>query len=517
VIIEHQPVSGQTAPWVARSGWIFSWPLLSAAFAYLYALYQGKELLLDGDTYWHVTTGQWILRHGSVPATDPFSHTMLGTAWTAHEWLSEVVLATAHDLGGWALVVSVTGLAFAVTIALLTRALLRYLEPIYALLFVGLAIGMTSGHLLARPHIIAMPLLMAWTIELVRASEARRTPGWWMLPAMMLWANLHGGFTFGLVLAGAVAVEAMLNAGRRERMASARSWGLFLVLATASALVTPHGVQGIVFTWHVLFNLGFVLERVGEWHSPTFHTPNTFELWLLGGIALVMHQGLRLPPMRLILLLGLLHLALKHVRYVELVGLLAPLFLANPFAVQWQASNRDQKQAENVDRFFRLLAFPASGRAILAGVLALIVVSVLNARMRSLELAENVVPVRALDAVQKAGVKGNVLNSYSSGGYLIYRGIPVFIDGRADMYGEKFFTEYVQAIELSTPNGLEELLLKFDISWTLLEPRNPATRLLDHLPGWLRLYADEAAVVHVRAPPRSTQLEISEEPFASSR
>lgn len=500
--LEHE-LSGSRLPSQASrivGNWIFSWPLLAGVFAYLYSLYQWSELLLDGDTYWHVKTGQWIFQHGAIPATDPFSHTMPGAAWTAHEWLSEVILAVAHGLGGWALVVSVTGVAFAVTIALLTRALLRWLEPIYALLFVGLAIGMTSGHLLARPHIIAMPLLMIWTIELVRACDARRTPAWWMFPVMMLWANLHGGFTLGIALAGAMALEALYNAGPGHRAAVARSWGIFLALAVASALVTPHGVQGILFTWHVLFNLEFVLERVGEWRSPSFHTFNTFELWLLGGIALVMHQGLRLPPMRLVLLLGLLHLALKHVRYVELVGLLAPLFLAGPFAAQWAESRRGQKHLESVDRFFEVLARPASKGAFLASALALVVTSVLHARIRPLDLPATIVPAAAVAAVQNAGVKGNVLNGYSSGGYLIYMGIPVFIDGRADMYGEKFMKEYVEAMELRAPDGLGKLLFKYDISWTLLEPGNSAASLLDHLPNWRRLYADDAAVVHVRVP-----------------
>lgn len=482
----------------AETSWLFSWPLLTAIFAYLYSLYQGKELLLDGDTYWHVTTGQWILRHGTVPAADPYSHTMPGVAWTAHEWLSEVVLAAAHDLGGWALVVSITGLAFAVTVALLTRALLRWLEPIYALLFTGLAIGMTSGHLLARPHIIALPVLMIWTIELVRASEAKRTPAWWMLPAMAVWANLHGGFTLGFALAGAVALEAVLNAVPARRLATAKSWGVFLALVVASSLVTPHGIQGILFTWHVL-NLDFALGRIGEWRSPNFHTFNTFELWLLGGIALAMHQGLRLPPMRLVLVVSLLHLALKHVRYIELVGLLAPLFVAAPFAAQWRAARSAHGQAQRVDRFFLLLARPATKAALLAGLLVVVVASTLNARMRPIELPGVVVPARAVEAVQKAGIKGPVLNSYASGGYLIYKGIPVFIDGRADMYGQEFMKTYLDALELRTKDGLEQLLDKHRINWTLLDPGTPAVTLLDHLPGWQRFYSDGEAVIHVRA------------------
>lgn len=493
--------SGLVRPAVRTSThWLFSWPLLTGAFAYLYAIYHGNTLLLDGDTYSHIATGQWILHHRSIPTVDPFSHTMPGADWTAHEWLSEVILATAHDWGGWMLVIAVTGIAFALTVGLLTRALLRWLEPIYALLFGLLGLAMTSDHLLARPHILAMPLLMLWTIELVRASEERRAPGWWLLAVMAVWANLHGGFTLGIALTGAVALEAVLDAHPERRLATIKAWGFFLALAVVSSLVTPHGVQGIVFTWHVLFNLGFVLERVGEWRSPSFHAFSTFELWLLGGIALVLHQGLRLPPIRLILLLGLLHLALKHVRYIELVGLLAPIFIAGPFGAQWAARSKAQanKQVQGLDRFFKRMTAPATSAALLASCAALVAATALNARIRPLQLPETAVPQGAVDAVQKAGIKGPVLNSYSMGGYLIYRGIPVFIDGRADMFGEQFVKDYLFALDLRTPNGLEKLMDRYGVTWTILEAESAPIALLDRLPTWRRLHTDKKTVVHVK-------------------
>lgn len=501
--LEQELGSGAFAP-VARSRdltWLFSWPLLAALATYLYSLVKGSELLLDGDTYWHVATGQWILRNGVIPTADPFSHSMPGTAWTAHEWLSDLVLAAAHEAGGWALVVAVTGAAFAFTVALLMRSLLRWFEPIYAILFTGLAVAMTTGHLLARPHILAMPLMMVWTIELVRATEARRLPAWWMLPLMTVWANLHGGFTLGIALACAAALEAAVNAGPARRMHTVKAWGIFVALTVAFALLTPHGVHGITYTWHVLFDLGFVLERIGEWHSPDFHTFNALELWILAGLALVMYQGLRLPPVRLAVVVGLLHLSLKHGRYVELLGMLGPLFFAAPLAAQWELRKAGRPQLDGVDRIFRLLAEPASKAAVLAGMLVMLLATVWGAKGRVVEPPESISPARAVQAVQKAGIRGNVLNSYSSGGYLIYRGIPVFIDGRSDMYGETHFKQYVEALELRSSDGLETLLDRYRIGWTLLEPTTAAVALLDHLPGWRRVYADETAVVHARVQP----------------
>ena len=47
----------------------------------------------DGDVSWHVATGEWILRHQAVPATDPFSFTAGGQPWVAMEWSADVIYA----------------------------------------------------------------------------------------------------------------------------------------------------------------------------------------------------------------------------------------------------------------------------------------------------------------------------------------------------------------------------------------------------------------------------------------
>ncbi|MGH6643177.1 MAG: hypothetical protein ACRED3_10825, partial [Bradyrhizobium sp.] len=85
------------------------------------------------------------------------------------------------------------------------------------------------------------------------------------------------------------------------------------------------------------------------------------------------------------------------------------------------------------------------------------------------------------------------------GGYLISRDIKVFIDGRAELYGERFVTEYYDAIEARNVDELLRMLDAHRIDATLLDPSSPAASALDHVKGWKRLYADDIAVIHVRA------------------
>jgi len=142
------------------------------------------------------------------------------------------------------------------------------------------------------------------------------------------------------------------------------------------------------------------------------------------------------------------------------------------------------------------LAKPARvGGVALAGV-ALLASSAILLRGGAQE-PSGITPAAALAAVRAAHVEGPVLNEYSFGGYLIFSGIEPFIDGRAELYGNAFIKRYGEAM-LVESDQLPQLLAEYGITWTLIEPGIPAVVLLDHLPGWRRLYADAIAVVHVR-------------------
>jgi hypothetical protein len=481
-----------------RNPWRVSLPLACAAAVYAYTLAYGRGVLMDGDTLTHIASGQWILEHGAVPTRDPFTHTFQGAPWTAHEWLAQLLLALTHDAGGFGAVMALTGIAFALTIGLLTRALLRWLEPIYVLLFVVFGAVMTAGHLLARPHILAMPLLVWWTCELVRARGDGGSPRLVALPLMALWANLHGGFTLGLLLAGAFAVEAVIEAPAQARRSTAIRWGRFVALAAAASLLTPHGVEGPLFTWHILVNLSYTLTSVGEWRSPNFHQPQPLEFWLLGALGFAMMQGIRFPLVRVALVLLLAHLALKHIRNVELLGLLAPVVLAPAIASHRRRTQAESAQLTAADRLFARLVPPAGRAAAATAIIGLALATVIVDHKRPLEPLG---PVQAVAAARAAHLSGPVLNAYSWGGYLTFVGIPPFIDGRADIFGDPHVREYIDVTAPASLEAMHKLLDKHRIAWTLLDPTAGAIALLDLSPGWRRVYADETAVVHARVQP----------------
>jgi hypothetical protein len=479
------------APGRTRFG--LSLPLLVCLLIYSLLLLSPGSMLGDSDTYWHIATGNWIIAHRAVPHNDVFSFSMPGAPWTSPEWLAEVFMAWLYDHFGWAGLAAITALCAAVASAMLLRALLCNLTPVHALIATVLAATLTLPHMLVRPHIFILPIFVPWVAALAVARSKDRVPSLWLVPLMTLWANLHSSYVLGLGLAALLAGEAVLAAPDwRTRFRTVRRWGLFGALAIGAALITPFGIDGLLLPFK-LVNMS-ALSLIIEWQSPNFQHFQPLELWIMFVLLAALSLGWRLPPMRVGIVLLLLHMALQHARYTELLGLVAPLLLAPALAPQLE-SRVGRRASLSLDRRMDELAQPASPLGIVLAGAILLVVSAVTLHGGIARESDALTPAAALAAVKAYHIEGPVFNEYSFGGYLIFSGIKPFIDGRY-FYGDAFIKRDYEATFVLN-DGLPQLLAEYGISWTLLSPRSPSVVLLDHLPGWRRFYADDIAVVHV--------------------
>jgi hypothetical protein len=450
-----------------------------------------QRVFIDGDTNWHVAAGRWILDHHLVPSTDPFSFTFAGHRWIAHEWLSEVLMAGAYLALGWSGVVLFIGVCAGLAYAMIAGELRLWLGPVGQVIGLALSFAILEPFLYARPHIVATPVLVFWTCRLLAARRAGRAPPLELTPLMALWANLHASFIFGLGVIAPFALEALLE--EKDKLRALRGWAVFAGLSAAFALATPQGFEGVLFPFMVLGMK--VLPSILEWRGANFQDLTLFEGAVLATLFLGLWKGVRVPPLRLLLLVALTHMALQHVRQQEVLGALGPLLLAEPFG-----------RALNRARAGTRLALPTAWRpawrapsVAVAASLAIVLAGVAATRLAiPLEREDNVnVPVSAVAHVPPALLRQHMFNEYAFGGYLIFKGAKVFIDGRADMYGDDFVNEYLTIAGGGEPD-LDEAFKHWNITWTILGPKEPLVAVLDHRPGWHRLYSDAYAVVQVR-------------------
>jgi hypothetical protein len=462
-------------------------PLWVCAGIYAMFVLAGNHLLIDPDTMWQMTIGQWIVDHGTVPTTDVYSFTMRGQPWISTQWLAQVAYAAVYSIAGWTGPVVLAAACIAATFALFTRFLIKRLGESTTLVFVAAALALTAPHLLARPHVLALPVMVAWIGGLVAAADRRGAPSFWLLPLMTLWANLHGGFVLGLALTAPIALDAVLNAKASQRKSLALRWSAFAVAALAASCVTPYGWGSLLASRKILA-LGEALPLIMEWRPADFSSVGSLEVCLLLGFGLALYRGIMLPPLRIVLLLGMLHLALSQGRSVENFALLVPLFLAYPLAKQIGGAEDTAKSSAAP----RGVLFASLAVLLFAGTVAYASVVRFEPHMRGS-------PVAAVVELKKLNFS-RVFNDYDFGGYLIANGVAPFIDGRTELYGEKFFVDHNAASGLMKPENLFRLLDQYNIEATLMRTQSAATTLLDHMDGWQKVYADDIATIHVRKP-----------------
>jgi hypothetical protein len=433
-----------------------------------------KTIFNDGDVSWHIATGQWILHHRAIPHTDPFSFTWAGKPWVPIEWLSEVIYASAYELAGYAGVAALVTAALAGLHAVVFLNARRWvgaaLVPIVAMDLVLIPM------LLARPHVLTWPLLALWTWLMRRARAQDRAPPLAAALLMALWANLHGGFVFGLAIAGAFGLEALVDSPDRRR--AFRQWLIFGLVCVAALFVNGNGVEGVL---HPLrFTQLEMLPLIDEWkRSDPRVTPFFFAVLALA-VALIAWKRPRLPWVRWLLLVALLGLAMLQVRHQAVLAIVAAMILPQGFA-------RSSGRPAPLDR--AAVGVTAAAAAAL----------VLLRAVMPLSPPENEANPWKLIAAVPAEYRGlPVLNGYSMGGPLILSGIRPFIDGRGDMYGDALVSDYVR-ITSGDRAAFEQAVRQWGIRWAILPRRSRLIWLLDHSPGWRRVAADEAGVVYVRS------------------
>lgn len=456
----------------------------------LYALFVvlGDQLLRDPDTYWQIVVGQWILEHKAVPQTDIYSFTMYGQPWISTQWLAQVVLAISYSIGGWTGPVVLSAASIAVTFGLLTRFLKERLSGAASLAFATTAVALIAGHLLARPHVLAMPVMVAWVGGLVAAMDRRGAPSFWLLPLMALWSNLHGGFVLGLALIAPMGIEAIWNADAPAQPKLLLRWALFGFAAVAASCLTPYGWDAL-FAARRILNLGAALDLIGEWRPANFAHPGPLEAAVILGAALALWRGVVLPPIRVALVIGFAFMALSHVRSAEVLALLTPMVVAAPLARQVGGPEAARVSPGHQPQGVLIAALALS---LLAGTLAYASVHRFEPDMRQS-------PVAAVAELKKLNFS-RVFNDYDFGGYLISEGVAPFIDGRTELYGEKFFVDHNNASGLMQPENLFRLLDEYKIEATFMRTQSAATKLLDHMDGWQKVYSDDIATIHVRKP-----------------
>jgi hypothetical protein len=521
--------TGEKIPAVARflpslTDLAFLMPLIFIFFR----LEGARTLLGDGDTGWHIRTGEWILSHHGVPKVDMFSYSRPGEPWFAWEWLSDVLFGALHQRWGMAAVVLAALVVICLTNVLLFRLVRRRCENgLVAIAVTLLATGGCAIHWLARPHLFTLLFFMVTLHITERASEGRIKLLGWLVPLTLVWTNLHGGFFVVFLVIACYLGSDLLNAAierdsarRREFLRSTKPWLWTALGCMAATFVNPYGWR---LHQHIVQYITdpYQLQHITEFQSMNFHSPAVvyFEPLMMAALVTALWDAKHRRFSSVLLSLGWLHLALIAQRNLPLFSMASAPFIAAAVTsaieparlaslAAWMGRGAEwfREACTSFEQTDRI------GRVYLMSVLPVVVVGALMLAPKQAD--EKFIstydpkhfPERALAILQGPETQ-HIFAEDQWGDYLIYHLYPakkVFIDGRSDFYGDKFGLRYLDLVQVKY--DWQKTLDKYAIDTIVLKPDWALASTLKISRDWRVVYDDTVSVVFRRNRPYQASL-----------
>jgi len=466
-------------------------PIVLLSMVFVLAVRQSVSI--DPDLWWHLKAGQQMIDTRSIPHTDDYSFTKQGSEWVAHEWLSEVIMEALYR--GVGLVGLVTIFSFIIVIALWLTYRRCDGKPYAAGLAILLAAAASSPLFGIRPQMLTLLLTSIYIVLLERFDPKERSLRlWWLVPLMLLWVNLHAGWALGLALIGLYIIRAVLDGDWNH----IRPLLIVLLVCTAMVPLNPNGFRMFSYPYETLTSASMA-AFIQEWASPNFHQVTYLPLAIL---LLSTFAAMALSPTRarlgeiflvLITALG----ALRSVRHIPIFSLFAAPVLAKHL---W-AIAKDR----GWDKSLTGVEARPNGIKLLINIILLLAPLALGAfriwhfasHQRNYITLRN--PVAAVEFLKSQHLPGPIYNRYGWGGYLIYQLYPeyrVYIDGRADVYGDAFFTEAMQVYD--GVGNWKEPLDRYGIQTVIIDTNVALSTALRNDNEWSNVYEDDQAVIFRR-------------------
>jgi hypothetical protein len=458
----------------------------------------------DPDFWWHMETGSWIIAHAALPSHELFTYTSTSRVWADQEWGSEVLGDLIFRTGGF--------LAFSLAYAAVTWVGFWFiwrriaLERVPALIAGGcLIVAALAGVVVWGPRSQMISFtLTCLTLYWVETYLRDRNRHLYLFPlVMVVWANLHGGFVYGLVVVGLAAVtETVLwlvsphDPAHRRR--SLRLWAVLLACGVAGLLnpLNVHAYLAAIQTQTSAVQQSFI----AEWHSPTFHSAGELGLELLL-LLVVFAMAFRRPRLwdALLTVVGI-YAALSAVRNAPLAAAILIPMVAWSFGGAWEQSRWRDRVAEWLRRRASdLLVLVSAGALLIAVGTVGVIADTLHRQTASTDAN---FPVGAADWLAAHPTVGTrVFNAYDWGGYLIYRFYPdanrsVFVYGEATELGNQLMQE-VSDVENAEPDW-QTILTEHGVDYVVERTDSALTMALSVDPQWKQVYNDGFAVIFMK-------------------
>jgi hypothetical protein len=463
---------------------------LATAVALLGAAAWFQPDVPGSDLWWHLATGRDILRLGMVPLTDIYSYTFAGEPWMNPYWLWDLLYWCLYDLHPQTVAwfhLAVVSAVFGLTYALARR---QSGSKLGAGAAVWLAAASAHWFLDVRPHLFTLLF-----VNLFLVTRDRLWAPWFWPVLVAVWANIHGGFVFGIGAIGLYVIVRTLDERLREGrwVVPWRLWtGVGICLVAMGA--NPYGYVMLEYPAGFL-DSDSAFRSLVEWRAPDLNLDlrsygGRFCLTVMLGAVGVLPLARR-DPYLVVLNLVVFLMALSARRFIPLFAITAAPLVAAGVAYAKEALGR---RVHAVNTFGASAATTAA-----AAVVAALLWQQVRLHPQLLErwTKADLFPEAALRYLVALGSPERLFCHYTWAGYVMLHApqMKVAIDGRAStVYDGEIFRDY-SSIERGDP-GIHERFARYGGDALLLQVGTAPVRALTRPPSnWQLVYMDGRAAI----------------------
>jgi len=488
---------------------------------------------LQNDTFYTIKIGEHILENG-IDMRDPFSFHKEAFSdgkleYTYPHWLYDVGIYMIYNIGGHA------GIYMSTVILCITLGILMYFtnfkltkNKLTSFVITIAAIYLLKGYIAARAQLATFILfvLTIYFIEQFLETEKKRYAiGLVIIPILI--ANLHlAVFPFYFILyfpyiaeymsyilsnGGIIVTTSKINSlhkklkkiedekevekiknkiieleakqdkmQKRYEKANANPYKIkiignnsvklliiVMIICIFTGLLTPLG--DTPYTYLVKTMQGNTTKNISE-HLPLTLVQNiNFTCVLMVFFAIIIFTDTKIRLSDLFMLGGLLILAFYSRRQISMF-ILVGTFILNRLI----CSMFDKYSPDDCKNAIKAICKPL-GMISTITIVLIICVNIYKPKIDDKFIDEKSYPVEAATYILNNLDIENIrlYNEYNYGSYLLYRGIPVFIDSRADLYSPEFnkginiFNHYLNLSGVNNDN-IEETLDQYDITHMIM-------------------------------------------------
>lgn len=485
--------------------------------------------LWDYDFWWHLATGKYIVEHKIIPDKDPFSFVNnleenknlnpdRERLILKQYWLSQVIFFFIFKkFGDTGIIVMRSLILFSILFLVFLwfkKQNVRFYIIFPFIFFIFLHTMTFTGE---RPVLFTMLLTVVVFFILDDFKRRKSRLIFSLIPLMLFWANLHGGFIIGdILILTFIAGEIVNYFLLKRKQVNKKSMMTLLVvgiIAMAASAVNPNGFLALT-----TLSSGSKASQVGvqEYFSPfTLYLDNVRSVDIEYIILIVLFpfiailRNKKIDIVYYIILCGFLYMSLTALRFVIYYVCIGAVILGRELHyILEDYFKRVQFNTFRFEIFISIVIF-ISSLLYTSGFLNINKITFARA-------VKNSVPKGATDFVKENKIQGNMFNDMGFGGYLIWELYPwkkVFIDTRQlNVIVTREFEWVTNAIvsiqNKELPEGKkplwERLLDHYDINIVVIDTMDvlgatkPITFSLLKSDKWAAIYYDLISVIFVR-------------------